>query len=230
MLTIEQIVALLESKFQGARKDVLTNLAGVIALQAEDEESANAIIEHMSADGVQKFGQTYRSRIDKEIQQSNQSFEKNLRQKYDFKEKGQQDPDQNGGTLTIDQVRQLMAEQLQPFTQRMDAFESTRQGIARREAYQAKLKESKLSSAAEEMLMSNFDRMRFKDDEEFNSFVSTQTPIIQKMSQEYADLNLRNDRKPLFGVTGNDGVSAAMKDYLENKNNDGGSPLGGKSL
>ena len=232
MLTIEKIVALLEAKFQGTRKDVLTTLAGVIALQAEDEESANAIIDRMTADGVQQFGQSHRSRIDKEIQQSNQSFEQNLRKKYDFKEKGQHEQDlkDQGGTLTIDQVRQLMAETLSPVVQRMDAFEGTRQTASRRESYQAKLKESKLSSAAEEMLLSTFDRMQFKDEDEFKSFVTSQEPMIQKMAQEYADASLRTERTPSFGRKNESGVSQAMQEYLANKGKSSESTLGGKSL
>lgn len=232
MITIEQIIALLETKFQGTRKDVLTNLASVIALQAEDEESVNTIIDHMTADGVQKFGQSYRSRIDKEIQQSNQSYEQTLRKKYDFKDKGQ-DPDpagNPGGTLTLDQVRQLMAEQLNPVVQRMDAFDGRRQNESRRASYQAKLKESKISSAAEEMLLSTFDRMQFKDEQEFNSFVESQTPIIQKMAQEYADASLRTERTPSMGRTNDQGVSQATQDYMASKVNTGETSLGGKTL
>ena len=77
MLTLEQIVAVLEKAFPGVRKDAIRSLAGVVAIQAEDEEAAQGIIDQMTAEKVQKFAQTYRSNIDREIQQSNQTLETN---------------------------------------------------------------------------------------------------------------------------------------------------------
>ena len=48
MELLQQITALLEAKFQGARKDVIQTLAGVIALQVEDEKGAKDIVDRMT--------------------------------------------------------------------------------------------------------------------------------------------------------------------------------------
>lgn len=231
MLTVEQILALLGKKFPGMRKDALQNMASVIALQVEDEAAAQTIIDHMTADNVQKFVQTYRSNIDREIQQSNQTVEQNLRNKYNFVEKQtqqqQQQQQQQDGALTFEQLKTLFAEQLAPLTQRMDAYDLQRVGEARRETYLGKLKAAKLSEAMIDMMSAQFDRMSFKDDAEFNSFLESSQPTIDKLSQQVANETLRNDRTPGFNTVNQDGVSKAVSDYLAQGTSN---PLGGKAV
>lgn len=231
MLTVEQILALLGKKFPGMRKDALQNMASVIALQVEDEAAAQTIIDHMTADNVQKFVQTYRSNIDREIQQSNQTVEQNLRNKYNFVEKQtqqqQQQQQQQDGALTFEQLKTLFAEQLAPLTQRMDAYDLQRVGAARRETYLGKLKAAKLSEAMIDMMSAQFDRMSFKDDAEFNSFLESSQPTIDKLSQQVANETLRNDRTPGFNTVNQDGVSKAVSDYLAQGTSN---PLGGKAV
>lgn len=231
MLTIEQVVALLVAKFPGVRKDALQNMAGVIVLQAEDEASAQGIIDHMTADNVQKFVQNYRSNIDREIQQSNQTFEQNLRQKYNFVDKQQQQQkplnQQQNGPLDLDQMKALFAEALAPLTQRMDAYEQQRVGANRRETYVGKLKEAKLSEVMIDMMSAQFDRMNFKDDAEFNAFLESSQPTIDKLAQQQADTILRQDRTPGFSTVNNDGVSKAVTDFLGRGESN---PLGGKKI
>lgn len=230
MLTIEQIVALLGQKFPGVRKDALQSMAGVIALQAEDEAAAQRIVDQMTAENVQRFAQTYRSNIDREIQQSNQTYEQNLRNKYNFVEKQQQQQQQQqqpGGPLTLDQMKALFAETIAPLTQRMDAYEQQRIGTTRRETYVGKLKEAKISEAMVDMMMSQFDRMTFKDDAEFNSFLETSQPAIDKLSQQMADQALRNDRTPGFSTVNQEGVSSAVASFLSRSQDNS---LGGKKI
>ncbi len=227
MLTVEQILALLGKKFQGVRKDALQSVAGVIALQAEDEAAAQLIIDHMTAENVQKFVQTYRSSIDREIQQSNQTMEQNLRNKYDFVEKQQQQQQQQSGALTLDQLKSLLAETIAPLTQRMDAYDQQRVGATRRETYLGKLKDAKLSEAMIDMMSAQFDRMAFKDDAEFNSFLESSKPTIDKLSQQIANDSLRNDHTPGFNTVNQDGVSKAVTDFLGQGQTN---PIGGKAV
>ncbi len=230
MLSVEQILALLGKKFQGVRKDALQSMAGVIALQAEDEAAAQEIIDHMTAENVQKFVQTYRSSIDREIQQSNQTMEQNLRNKYDFVEKQQQQQlqqQQQSGALTLDQLKNLLAETIAPLTQRMDAYDHQRIGATRRETYIGKLKDAKLSEAIIDMMSAQFDRMAFKDDAEFNSFLESSKPTIDKLSQQIANDSLRNDRTPGFNTVNTDGVSKAVTDFLGQGQTN---PIGGKAV
>ena len=81
------ILALLVAKFQGARKDGLNVLAGILALQASTEDEAKALVEKITEAQVNEFIKDYRKDVDKEVSESNKTFEANLRKKYDFKEK-----------------------------------------------------------------------------------------------------------------------------------------------
>lgn len=241
---IKTILALLEAKFPGVRKDVLQNLAGVMALQVEDEAGANDVVGKLTADKVSAFGQQYRSAIDREIQQSVQTNEQNLRNKYNFVEKQnqqqqqqqqqqqnqqqqQQQEQQQAGGITLDQIRALMAEQMQPFAQRLDAIDAQKVAQTRRETYVGKLKEAKLDEAMIGMMTSQFDMMQFADDNAFNAFMAGQQPNIDKLAQQAANNLLRQDTKPSFASVNNDGVSNAVEAYLKKE---GGNGLGGKAI
>lgn len=229
---LQQIIALLEAKFQGARKDVIQTLAGVIALQVEDEKGAKDIVDRMTADGLDKFGKAYRGRIDSEIQTSNTTLEQNLRKKYDFKEKeGQGGGGQGGqgGGITLDQIKQLMQETVNPMVQRLDAIEQQKAITTRRESFQEFLKGEKLSESAVEMLMGNFDRMTFKDQAEYDAYTASLKPMLQKMAQDYSDEGLRRDGVPGFANKNQDGVSQAVADYIQ-QGNQTGAGLGGKAV
>lgn len=222
------IIALLEAKFQGVRKDVLTNLASSIALQAEDEKEAKTIVDRMTAEKVNGFAQSYRSSIDREIQQSVQTNEQKLREKYNFTEKQSQQQQQPGG-LTIDQIKEIFREQLDPLTQRMDAYDKQKSASARRDLYVGKMKEAKLSEVAQNILLQQFDRMNFSDDADFNQFLADSQPTFAKMVQDDANARLRMDGTPSFGKTDDKGVSQGMKDYLESKTKNNGQ-VEGKAL
>ena len=232
MELLDQIIALLEAKFQGVRKDVIQNLAGVIALQVDDKAGAEAIVGQMTAEKVNQFGTNYRSRIDREVQQSNQAFEQNLRKKYDLTEKKQapqpnQDP--KPGELTLEAIQAAMAAQLAPLTQRMDAYEQQKTGVARRESYVASMKSAKISESAQNTLLQQFDRMTFKDDADFNQFLADSQPAFSKMAQDESNSRLKTDRIPSMGNVDDKGVSAAMKAYVASKGTNGGQ-VEGKAL
>lgn len=237
MLIIEQVIALLGAKFPGVRKDGIKNLAGVIALQAENEEEARAIVDKLTADKVSAFVSDYRSNIDREIQQSVSTAEQNLRNKYDFVDKGQQQQQQqqqvqqqNGG-ITIDQIRTLMAESvktaMQPFAQRLDAIDAQNVAKVRREAYVGKLKAAKLEDSMIEMMTGQFDMMQFADDNAFNAFMAAQQPSIDKMAQQAVDARLRQDSTPGFASVNKEGVSDVVSKFIAGQN---ANSLGGKAI
>lgn len=61
-----KILSLLENKFQGARKDGLSILAGVLAMTASDEETAQKVVDALTADQVKDFISDYRKGADSE--------------------------------------------------------------------------------------------------------------------------------------------------------------------
>ena len=60
----ETILQLLENKFQGARKDGLNILAGVLAMTATDEETAQKVVDSLTADQVKNFIVDFRKSAD----------------------------------------------------------------------------------------------------------------------------------------------------------------------
>lgn len=228
MELLDQIIALLEAKFQGVRKDALQNLAGVIALQVEDKAGAQNIVDHLTADKVNQFTTSYRSRIDKEVQQSNQAYEQNLRKKFDFTEKKDKQ-DTKPGDLTLEAIQSAIASQLAPLTQRMDAYDIAKAGAARRDSYVGKMKDAKISEAMQTTLLQQFDRMTFKDDADFNQFLADSASTLAKMAQDESNARLRTDHIPSMGNADDKGVSSAMKDYIASKAQNGGQ-VEGKSL
>ena len=87
MPTIEEILALLQTKFVGARKDGLEQLAGAIALQCTTKDEAQAIIDKLSDEKVKGFITDWRKKTDAEISKATATHERGLREKYDFTEK-----------------------------------------------------------------------------------------------------------------------------------------------
>ena len=75
----EKILALLQAKFAGVRKDGLNHLARSLALQATNEEEASALIEKLTKEQVETFVKEYRAEVDKRFLEGNKTFETNLK-------------------------------------------------------------------------------------------------------------------------------------------------------
>ena len=84
----ETILALLIAKFSGVRKDGLAALARSLALQCTTEDEAKALVDKITDAQVNEFVRDYRADVDKEVSESNKTFETNLKKKYDFVDKG----------------------------------------------------------------------------------------------------------------------------------------------
>ena len=120
------ILALLVAKFQGARKDGLNVLAGILALQASTEDEAKALVEKITDAQVNEFIKDYRKDVDKEVSESNKTFETNLRKKYDFKEKEVEpgnDPSKNPKDIAAI-VKEAVAEAVKPFEEKLSSYET----------------------------------------------------------------------------------------------------------
>ena len=102
----EKILKLLETKFQGTRKDGLSILAGVLAMTATDDETAQKVVDALTADQVKDFITDYRKGADAEITKANQTAEENLRKKYDFVEKGKKNDPEDKPQPNIEEIIQ----------------------------------------------------------------------------------------------------------------------------
>ena len=87
---MEHLLELLKAKFSGVRQDVLAQLASSLMLVATTEDEQNAMVEKLDKAQVEAFGKDYRKTVDAEVSNGTKTFEKNLREKYNFVEKGKE--------------------------------------------------------------------------------------------------------------------------------------------
>lgn len=210
------ILALLVAKFQGARKDGLNVLAGILALQASTEDEAKALVEKITDAQVNEFIKDYRKDVDKEVSESNKTFETNLRKKYDFKEKEVEpgnDPSKNPNDIA-EIVKAAVAAAVKPFEEKLSGYET--KNIA--DSRLAKLNE-KLSDCKDETFkaqtLKDFARMTFANDDDFTQYLNDKTADIATANQNMANAALGGaSGKPLFAQKGDDGISKGVADYV----------------
>lgn len=214
----EKLLALLIAAFSGARKDVLSHLASALALQVTTEEEAKALVEKLTKEQVESFSKDLRASVDKEISDSNKTFEQTLKNKYDFVEKGKTDPkpnQQNTGNnddiATI--VANAVAEAVKPFKEQLDKYE--KRGI---EKTRLQILEQKLSTCKDETFktqtLKDFARMNFSSDEDFNEYLSAKETDIATANQSISNNRLSSHSRPF--VSRKDDEAQATKEELDN--------------
>lgn len=216
----EEILALLKTQFPGVREDGLQQLAASLSLQVATKEEAADVVGKFTADKVQQFVKDWRSKADAEIGKANQTYEASLKEKYDFVEKGKQTPPTQTPTqpsadeFTLDSVKALIAEQMQGIQKSIASINDSKVAETRKGMFVAALDKAKLEGSKRELLLDNFARMTFKDDADFNGFMSSQAAHIATLAQEEADRNLQNHDAPIFGAVNKEGVSQGVADYI----------------
>lgn len=232
------ILALLQSKFAGVRKDGLQQLAAVISVQVANEEEANEVVGKLTADKVSKFVTDWRKTTDAEIAKANKTHEDGLRRKYDFKEKeapGDPKPGEEtsptGGALTAEAIRAIIREETKSIREGYDGLRAEKTAATRREQFVAKLDAAKIEGKQRDMLLRSFDRAAstFKDDDDFNGYLTEMQGDIDALAQEQSDNELRNHEKPIFGAVNKDGISAGVADFIASQS-DSKPTLSGKEV
>jgi hypothetical protein len=230
-----KILALLEKKFQGERKDGLNHLAGAIALQVTTEEETTAIVDKLTADGVKTFIVDWRKGADAEINASNQTRETNLRNKYDFVEKkpakgtDEQDVSPATGTLDAAAIQKIVSDAVsaatRPLLDEVNALKGETVSTGRRKLLEKELDE--VPDGYKGKVLKDFDRMTFKDEDGFQEYLSDTKKDVAGFNQELAEKGLSGNR-PLFGSVNTEGVSAGVQSYI--KESSGGKTLSGKEV
>ena len=233
---LQQILSLLKQTFPGVREDGLQQLAAALSLQVETQEQATELVGKLSAEKVEKFVKDWRSKADAEIGKANQTYETSLKEKYDFVEKGkpnqqQQQHQTTDGNLTLDDVKNLIAESLKGVQQSITSISDAKVEETRRGLFVAALDKAKLEGSKRDLLLDNFGRMTFKDDADFESFMTSQAAHIATLAQEEADKDLLNHDKPIFGAVTKEGVSEGVADYIKQRAEETSKPtLTGKEV
>lgn len=210
------ILALLVAKFQGARKDGLNVLAGILALQASTEDEAKALVEKITDAQVNEFIKDYRKDVDKEVSESNKTFETNLRKKYDFKEKETEpggDPNKNPENLA-EIVKAAVAAAVKPFEEKLSGYETKNIADSRLAKLNEKLNECK-DETFKAQTLKDFARMTFANDDDFVQYLNDKTTDIADANQNVANAALGGaSGKPLFAQKGDDGISKSVADFV----------------
>lgn len=210
------ILALLVAKFQGARKDGLNVLAGILALQASTEDEAKALVEKITDAQVNEFIKDYRKDVDKEVSESNKTFETNLRKKYDFKEKevepGNKPPENPNDIAEI--VKAAVAAAVKPFEEKLSGYETKNIADSRLAKLNEKLNDCK-DETFKAQTLKDFARMTFANDDDFTQYLNDKTADIATANQNVANAALGGaSGKPLFAQKGDDGISKGVADYV----------------
>ena len=231
----ETILALLETKFQGVRKDGLNQLAGAIVLQVSTDEEANTVVGRLTAESVHSFIADWRKEADAEIEKANHTRETNLRKKYDFVEKGADDktpPVQvPAGTLDAAAIQDIVTKAVTAATQPLQTEIATLKGSAatanRRELLVKELAD--VPESYKNRILKDFDRAPFPDEDSFSKYLDDTKTDVAAFKQELADKGLSENSKPMFGKANQDGVSAGVENYIK-ATTDEGKGLGGKDV
>lgn len=218
----EKILALLIAKFSGVRKDVLTHMARAFALQVATEDEAKALVEKITDAQVNEFVKEVRADVDKEVSESNKTFEANLKKKFNFVVK-QAEPGGKGGNGEPDPndisavVKAAVAEAVKPFQEKLSGYEADNIAKSRLQALNEKLNGCKDENFKAQTLK-DFARMNFKDDADFDEYLTGKATDIETANQNVADNKLSNaGGSPLFTQKEESGISKGVADYVESQ-------------
>jgi hypothetical protein len=225
----EKILALLETKFQGRRKDGLNRLASAIALQVSTDDEANAIVGKLTAESVDTFIADWRKEADAELGRSNKTHEDNLRKKYDFTEKKQEEKkpevtpphvtDANGN-LDAAALQKLMTDSIvaatKPLAEKLANLEAGNITKTRQQTLNDKLKDCK-NETLKSTVLKNFARMTFATDDDFSEYLSDMEKDIKTASQQTADSSLAQTGRPWVNTveTGREASDAEISAVME---------------
>lgn len=218
-MTIEQLLALLNAKFSGVRKDGLEQLARTLALQCANESEAKTLIEKITDAQVNDFIKEYRKAVDKEVSDSNKTFETNLKKKFDFVEKKNEpdDPQKGGNDRKPDDMETIVANAVatavKPLQDEINKFKQGEVGKLRLQALQDKLSACK-DETFKSQTLKDFGRMSFADDNAFNEYLTEKEADIKTANQSLADNGMSRFGRPMSPNNPN-GTKTATKEEMD---------------
>jgi len=193
----EKLLALLQSKFAGVRKDGLNQLATIMALTVTTDEEATSAVDKLTEQSVGQFVTDWRKDVDSEISKANKTYEEGLKKKYDFKEKGNPNPSAPPSELTPEAIASIVQKAIEPFASELNSIKTTKMVETRKQLLAKELEG--LDEGFRTPYLNAFDRMNFKDDEDFNTHISNVKTEVAKIQQSLIDKGLSQQSKPIFG-------------------------------
>lgn len=215
----ETILALLIAKFSGVRKDGLVALARSLALQCTTEDEAKTLVDKFTDAQVNEFVKDYRADVDKEVSESNKTFETNLKKKFDLVQKtepgGKKNPKDTDPDDIAAIVKAAVDAAVAPLNDKLNGYEAKTIAETRLQALNEKLNGCKDENFKAQTLK-DFARMNFKDDADFNEYLTGKEADIATANQNKADIDLSNSGgSPLFSQKEESGISKGIAEYVE---------------
>lgn len=217
----EKILALLMAAFAGVRKDGLNQLARTIALQAATEDEAKTLVDKLTKAQVDEFIKDYRADVDKEVSDSNKTFETNLKKKFDLVEKSNPEPggddSKNKGGDANDiaaAVKAALAAELEPLKKELASYKAGDVAKTRLQTLTEKLKDCK-DETFKAKALKDFARMKFETDEEFNEYLTDTETDIATANQNVANSTLGSQTRPWVSSSPNGDNKEASKEELD---------------
>lgn len=232
----EKILALLSATYPGVRKDGLNHLARSLALQATTEDEAKTIVEKLTKEQVDNFVKEYRADVDKEVSESNKTFEINLKKKFDLVEKKTQEPglveqETKNGDDTPDiatMIKNAISEAVKPLQTELEKYKAGDIAKTRLQTLNEKLAACKDDNFRAQTLK-DFQRMQFDSDEAFTEYLTEKETAISMANQNMANAALGSHGKPIFAQKTEAGISKGVADYVESKKTES-NELSGKEV
>jgi hypothetical protein len=231
----EKILALLTAAFAGVRKDGLNQLARTLALQAATEDEARTLVEKCTKEQVDSFVKEYRADVDKEVSDSNKTFETNLKKKFDLMEKNPSKPAEEDPQKKEEDpndiaaiVKAALAAELNPLKQELASYKASDVAKTRLQSLNDKLTACKDDNFKAQALK-DFARMKFETDEEFNEYLTGKETAVATANQNVANATLGGQGKPLFTQKDDTGISQGVVDYVASQKPDA-NRLSGKEV
>jgi hypothetical protein len=227
----DKILALLMESFAGVRKDGLSVLAGSLALQATTEDEATSLVGKLTAEQVGSFIADWRKEADSEISKANQTYEQNLRKKYDFTDRTNPEPGPPAPPTQQPDIAKLIEDTIEkvtsPLKQELESFKAKEVNSARLAQVTDLLKDTPKSY--KDSILAGFGNMNFQDDAAFGAYIETTKANAAAMVQEIANSGLGGHQRPTFGAPNSEGISSATADYIKSTTEPSGA-LSGKEI
>lgn len=230
----EKILALLVAKFTGVRKDGLTQMARLYALQVATDDEAKALVDKLTKEQVDDFIREFRGDVDKEVSEGNKTFETNLKKKFDFVEKkgtsntGDPEPPKGNEPADISAIiKAAVTDAVAPLKEELERYKASDVAKTRLQMLNEKLSTCK-DEGFKAKSLKDFARMQFDTDEAFNEYLTDTEKDVADANQRYADSRLGNQGRPMFAGADATGVSTAVKQYIETTQQK--APLAGKEV
>lgn len=232
-MNYQQILALLQAKFAGVRKDGLAQLARMIALQVTSQEEAQALIDKLDVEKVTETVKDYRKDVDKEVSEANKTYEGNLKKKFKFVELNDPTPADDPTKKTNPDdlqaaIKAAVAEVVKPLNDEIAALRGSKISESRLQMLTEKLGSCK-DETFKAKVLKDFNRMSFTDDNAFNEYLTETETDIAAFNQDLANKGLGEQGKPMFGQKNNDGVSSGVASFIQSQTEKENS-LGGKEV